>query len=141
MKVFQHHIYEYRKGLRNLILHTISGQHRDKVEYKLNSLGIEYQIYPLSNGNINVFFGARECVDIIKTIGKSTLANYTAEEDFILGSMLGYSCLQQCVRYLRLRSKQCLLKNGNGQSFGDAGEQVDVARLCGISKTLKKECA
>lgn len=101
MRVFQHHIYEYKKGLRNLILHTIQSEHQDAVESKLKSMQIDYQIYPLNNGNINVFFGATECVDVIKAIGKQSLKDYTYEEDFILGTMLGYDRLQQCRRYLK----------------------------------------
>jgi len=30
-EIFCHHIYEYRKGLRNLILHTMNIQNRDAV--------------------------------------------------------------------------------------------------------------
>ena len=112
MKVFVHHIYEYRKGLRNLILHTIPVSFQSQVETKLRNAGISYQLYHLSNGNLNVFFGAKECVDVIRSINKSNLTEYTPEEDFILGTMLGYSRLVQCNRYLRLkelRSTECHL--------------------------------
>lgn len=104
MSIFCHHIYEYRKGLRSLILHTISATYRERIEAKLNRANIAYQIYPLRNGNINVFFGARECVDVIKAIGKPQLNDYTPEEDFILGIMLGYDRLIQCRRFLGLAS-------------------------------------
>ncbi len=106
MKVFNHHIYEYRKGLRNLILHTVSKEYRHQIETKLEKLNIAYQIYSLGNGNINVFFGAKECVDVIKTIGKVSLSDYTPQEDFILGTMLGYDRLLQCRRYLELISDE-----------------------------------
>ena len=105
MKVFLHHIYEYRKGLRNLILHTISGEYRQQVIDRLKKADIDFQIYTLSNGNINVFFGAKACVDVIKAIGKDCLTNYTPEEDFILGIMLGYDRHQQCKRYLKFRNR------------------------------------
>ncbi len=114
MRVFNHHIYEYRKGLRNLILHTISSEFRDKIEQKLNKYEIAYVIYPLKNGNINVFFGATECVNVITTIGKPNLTEYTPDEDFILGTMLGYDRLQQCRRFLQLTSQsKTKLKNDN----------------------------
>ena len=32
MEVLVHHIYEYEKGLRNLILHTTSATNREKIE-------------------------------------------------------------------------------------------------------------
>ena len=35
MEVFIHHIYEYEKGLRSLILHTTSATNREKIEAKL----------------------------------------------------------------------------------------------------------
>ena len=100
MRVFYHHMYEYRKGLRNLILHTASAKFQEHIEERLKKAEISYQIYPLSNGNINVFFGAIECVDVIKAIGKPKLSDYTPQEDFILGTMLGYDRLVQCRRFL-----------------------------------------
>ncbi len=106
MKVFYHHMYEYRKGLRNMILHTLSAEHRNWVEERLRKANIAYQIYPLKKGNINVFFGASECVDVVRAIGKAQLNDYTPEEDFILGTMLGYDRLIQCRRYLELVQKK-----------------------------------
>lgn len=102
MKVFTHHIYEYKKGLRNLVLHTMQASLRPEVEYRLERSGIAYQIYPLGNAKINVFFGADECVEVIRRIGKKSLKSYTPEEDYILGIMLGYDRLKQCHRYLQL---------------------------------------
>ncbi len=105
MKVFQHHIYEYRKGLRSLILHTLPAVHREKVEKQLAREGISYLITTLGKSRINLFFGAEECVEVVASIGKSSLSDYTPEEDFILGTMLGYSRLQQCTRYLARKDK------------------------------------
>jgi hypothetical protein len=106
MKVFSHHVYEYKKGLRNLVLHTIGAAHRAEVERRLKSLGIAHEIYPLRNGNLNVFFGADACVEVIRSIGKPHLQDYTSEEDFVLGIMLGYCRMQQCRRYLGLRARK-----------------------------------
>ena len=105
MTVFQHHIYEYRKGLRSLILHTVPGRYREAIEDRLQRLGIAYLVQELANGNLNVFFGADACVDVIRAIGRKPLSEYTAEEDFILGTMLGYDRLQQCRRYLGYRRR------------------------------------
>ncbi len=104
MKVFLHHIYEYQKGLRNLILHTTEAKNHDLIISKLEKCGIDYKIYFVTPGKINVFFGNRDCVDVIKTIGKDNLCDYTDEEDFILGIMLGYDRLKQCSRYNRRKS-------------------------------------
>ena len=101
MKIFYHHLYEYRKGLRNLILHTTCRSFGERIIKKLEKEGVAYVIYPVNNNRINVFFGASECVDIIRRIGKTDLKVYSAEEDFILGIMLGYDRLKQCQRYLK----------------------------------------
>jgi len=67
--VFTHHIQEYKKGLRALVLYTTK---------KVNGT------------KINVFFGNPICVAVIKQMNITSLSNLTAEEDFILGTMLGY---------------------------------------------------
>ncbi|MGB6128939.1 MAG: DUF2023 family protein [Psychrilyobacter sp.] len=101
MKVFVHHIYEYEKGLRNLVLHTTSKDNLEMIEMKLGKRKINYKIYETKNNNLNIFFGAEECVEVIKKIGKDYLGDYTAEEDFILGIMLGYDRKKQCERFMK----------------------------------------
>ncbi len=108
MEVFIHHIYEFEKGIRNLILHTISLKHLEFVKKRLESKEISYKIYEIPNGNYNVFFGDKSCIDVIKKIGKSNLSTYTAEEDFILGIMLGYDRKKQCERYIQFKEKENL---------------------------------
>ncbi len=104
MRVFCHHIYEYQKGVRNLVLHTLPASDRLEVERKLKARGIASLICPLGETRINVFFGDKYCVDVVRRIGKSRLCDYTPEEDFILGIMLGYDRLRQCKRYLERSS-------------------------------------
>ncbi len=106
MKVFNHHVYEYCKGLRNLVLHTLSAEDVEKAVARLVDAGIDHVIYPIKNGRLNLFFGASECVSVIRKINKDNLTDYTAEEDFILGMMLGYDRLKQCTRYLRIKEKE-----------------------------------
>lgn len=105
MTVFCHHIYEYKKGLRNLVLHTLPLSARTDVERKLTECGIDYLIYPLGETRINVFFGARDCVEVVRRIGKPRLSEYSLEEDFMLGIMLGYDRLRQCERFLQRQTK------------------------------------
>ncbi len=105
MEVFVHHIYEYEKGLRNLVLHTTSSENMHYVITKLTNRSIAYKIYDIGRGRINIFFGSPECVDVIEGIGKKDLGRYTPEEDFILGTMLGYDRRKQCERYLNLKQK------------------------------------
>ena len=99
LRMFGYHIYEYRKGLRSLVLHTSPKVLRNQIESRLAKENIEYVIYSAGN-NINSFFGDPEFVDVVKQIGKSDLREYSLEEDFILGTLLGYSRKEQCRRYL-----------------------------------------
>ncbi len=106
--VFFHHIYEYKKGLRNLILHTTLQENEAKIQAQLEREQIAYEIYPLGQDKINVFFGESICIDVIRQIGKPHLYDYTDEEDFLLGIMLGYDRKKQCERYLRRKNDQAM---------------------------------
>ncbi len=105
MQVHSHHIYEYQKGLRHLVLHTMKASDREAAEESLRRKGIEYLITELVNGNINIFFGKKECVDVVRSFGDVPLNQLTVEQDFILGIMLGYDRLTQCTRYIKRRAK------------------------------------
>ncbi len=104
MTVFSHHIYEYEKGIRKLILHTLPAANRYAVEYKLKKKGIAYHIMRNGKDKINVFFGNSSCIDVIKSFGDKSLTDYSPEEDFMLGIMLGYDKLIQTNRYLQRKS-------------------------------------
>lgn len=109
LKVFHHHIYEYQKGIRNLILTTEKAIHQDYIETKLVKENIDYAIQKVNEDKINVFFGAKECVDVIRNFIHKKLNEFTPEQDFILGILLGYDRRQQCKRYLSLQYKDNLL--------------------------------
>ena len=108
MQVFVHHLYEYKKGLRNLILHTTKAEHEEAIVAKLEKNQIDYLIQYLGDKKINVFFGARDCVKVMSNFIHKPLTNLTAEEDFILGIMLGYDRLKQCERYLKRKDQNRL---------------------------------
>ena len=57
MEVFRHHIYEFQKGLRSLILHTAPASDVPEIVRTLEAHGIAYKLSYLSNGHVNVFFG------------------------------------------------------------------------------------
>ena len=101
MDVLAHLIYEYRKKLRSLALHTFHASDRERVERKLQQLNIDYLLQAVTPQKFNVFFGETACVNIVRQIGTKPLNQYTPEEDFMLGIMLGYDRLQQCNRYLK----------------------------------------
>ncbi len=108
MEVLGHHIYEYKKGLRSLVLHTMLANDYEKTKEVLERKKIEHLIYWVNERKFNVFFGKRECIEVLKSFGKENLNDFTDEEDFILGTMLGYDRIQQCQRLLkrkRLKNK------------------------------------
>lgn len=101
MSIFDHHIYEYEKGLRNLILYTENVNEKDTIEKKLRVRNISYYIQPVNNTKINIFFGDSVCIEVVKQLKIKSLSGLTKEQDFILGIMLGYDRLKQCNRYLK----------------------------------------
>ncbi len=101
MQVFNHHVYEYKKGLRNLILYTSKKIDQDDIIEKLTIDNISYLIYSVNEDIINIFFGNDSCIEVIRLIGKNSLNDYTPDEDFILGIMLGYDRVLQCKRYIK----------------------------------------
>lgn len=101
MKVLHHHIYEYKKGLRHLVLHTLDASFQEEAEQKLQQRGINYIVRHVTPTKINLFFGDKDCVEVVREIGNKRLNEFSPEEDFILGTMLGYDRLQQCKRYLQ----------------------------------------
>ena len=104
LKVFNHHIYEYKKGIRTLVLETTKKQYKSTVEERLEKNKIDYVIHDVAGDKINVFFGKKPCVDVIKTLNPN-LSQHTPQEDFILGVLLGYDKVEQCSRYLKLKNK------------------------------------
>lgn len=100
MNVFGHHIYEYEKGLRRLVLHTTRADLEVMIIQKLKKRRISYLISKVSDTKINVFFGASYCIDVLKTFPHLKLSKLTPELDFILGAMLGYDMKLHCRRYL-----------------------------------------
>lgn len=105
MHVFNHLLYEYQKGLRGLALHTFHTSKRDDIVYKLKRQAIDYHIQVVSERKMNIFFGSTPCVEVVKQFGTKPLNQYTCEEDFILGIMLGYDRENQCKRYLKIKDK------------------------------------
>ncbi len=105
IRILAHHIYEYKKGLRPLALHTLNARERKIAESILQKRNVSYLIQEVSEHKINVFMGTPECIEVVKSFHKDSLTDYTLEQDFILGTMLGYSREEQVKRYLKF-SKQ-----------------------------------
>ncbi|NLF84170.1 MAG: DUF2023 family protein [Candidatus Gastranaerophilales bacterium] len=101
MDVFYHGIYEYKKGLRLLCLVTFKRENRQKAEERLKKEEISYLIHDIGEEKVNIYFGDQACIEIVKSFNKINLNELSAQEDFILGTMLGYCRKQQCERYLK----------------------------------------
>ena len=104
--VFFHMLYELNKGLRKLSLFTCPDKYLDKIKSHLTKCNYVFIVENLVNGSSNIFFGDEEAINVIKSFGKDSLRNFTPEEDFILGVLLGYSQEQQCKRFLRQKEKE-----------------------------------
>lgn len=128
MEVFTHHIQEYKKGLRALVLYTTKASNRDAIEKRLKRERIEYYIQKVNGTKINVFFGNPICVSVIKQMNITSLSNLTAEEDFILGTMLGYDRVKQCEWYLR-RKRNGRNDNNNAGKTSNININTSIAQL------------
>jgi hypothetical protein len=108
IKILHNHIYEYRKGIRNLILYTINNQYSEQALKKLESRNIAYLVQKAGKSNINLYFGHPECLEIIRMFADRPLNRLTPEEDFILGTLLGYDISLQCKRFCSRKKERCV---------------------------------
>lgn len=99
LKVFLNHIYEFKKGVRKMVLYTTNKKYEDFAVNRLNNQRINYMIQPVGDNRINLFFGSAECINAIRLIVTQPLNKLTPEQDFILGAVLGYDICAQCKRY------------------------------------------
>lgn len=107
MKVLMNHIYEFKKGVRKMVLYTLNKRYAACAEERLQSNGISYMACPVGGDNVNIFFGRKECLDAVRLIVTKPLYELSPEEDFILGTMLGYDLCVQCERFCRRKGRSC----------------------------------
>jgi Protein of unknown function (DUF2023). len=105
LKVFLNHIYEFKKGVRQMVLYTANKKYEDYAVKRLSNQGINYFIQPVGGDKINLFFGRAECIKAIRYLVNCPLNELTPEKDFILGAMLGYDVCGQCERYCKQKAK------------------------------------
>ncbi len=106
LKVFLNHIYEFKKGVRQMVLYTAHRKYEAFAVARLESQGISYLLQPVGDCRINIFFGRDECIEAIRMLVDRPLNMLTPEEDFILGAMLGYDICGQCRRYCERKMKK-----------------------------------
>jgi hypothetical protein len=100
LRLFHHNIYEYSRGIRALFLMTISRRELEAVLGKLEAQGIHHFVQELSPVKVNLFFGRSAFVAVARSFVTRPLNKLTPEEDFMLGTLLGYDGEQQCRRFL-----------------------------------------
>lgn len=66
--------------------------------------GIAYRIQSVTDSKVNLYFGNRMCLETVATFIHKPLNELSAEEDFMLGAMLGYDIAGQCERYCKRKS-------------------------------------
>ena len=108
MKVLMNHIYEYKKGVRQMVLFTFNKRYEDYSTARLKRQNISYILQPVGNDRINLFFGRKQCLEAIRLMVTRPLSQLTPEEDFILGAMLGYDICAQCERYCERKCRSCM---------------------------------
>ena len=106
LRVLMNHIYEYKKGVRRMVLFTCNRSYEQYAARRLNSQRIDYLIQPAGKQNVNIYFGRRECLDAIRLFVTRPLNELSPEEDFILGAMLGYDICVQCERYCERKCRE-----------------------------------
>ncbi len=101
---FLHLIYEFRKGVRSLVLCTMCRTDAQQLCDRLDRLGIGHLTQPVTENKVNLYFGDPSCLNAVRTFVHKPLNELTPEEDFMLGILLGYDLAGQCDRYCKRRS-------------------------------------
>lgn len=55
IRIFLNHIYEFKKGVRNMILYTMSKEHEEFAIRRLKNQKISYMIQEVGTNKINLF--------------------------------------------------------------------------------------
>lgn len=105
MEVLQTYIYEIRKGTKPLALVTMQKKNLKYAIEKIVKNHLNYFAQVINNDKINLFLGERAPIEVAKTMFSKPLSDLNAQEDFILGILLGYSIKEQCNRFKNRLSK------------------------------------
>jgi len=98
--VFANHVYEYRKGVRGMVLFTADADDLPMIEARLEALGIDRFVQRVGDRKANIAFGKPALVAVARRLMAEPLNRLSPERDFMLGSLLGYDAETRCRRYL-----------------------------------------
>ena len=116
LKMLLHHIYEFQKGVRRLVLCTICPTCARLMAERLQARRIDYLVQPVTADKVNLYFGHRACLDAVRMFVHKPLNELSAEEDFMLGVMLGYATF---------RCSASAIVPANGARFLPSGPEAD----------------
>lgn len=71
--------------------------------HKIKAANLFYYIHPINETKCNLFFGKKECIQMVQEFCNKPLNELSIEEDFMLGTILGYGVEEQCQRYMKRR--------------------------------------
>ena len=60
IRIFLNHIYEFKKGVRNMVLYTMSKEHEEFAIRRLKNQKISYMIQEVGTNKINLFLVKHE---------------------------------------------------------------------------------
>ena len=100
LKLFNYCVYEYERGVRLLQMMTLAAAEAAVLVEQLDRASIDHYRQEISPEKVNLFFGKTAMVETARRIVTKPLNLLSPEEDFMLGTLLGYDREQQCLRYL-----------------------------------------
>ena len=82
IRIFLNHIYEFKKGVRNMVLYTMSKEHEEFAIRRLKNQKISYMIQEVGTNKINLFFGKAECMEAMRHIINDKICWYSINYHF-----------------------------------------------------------
>ena len=103
--VLNTYIYEIKKGTKPLALISVRYSRLELYLDKITKNALSFAVQKIGD-KANIFFGYEDCVRVASFFIDKKLSDLSAEEDFILGIMLGYNRIEQCKRYMNNKKLQ-----------------------------------
>mgnify|MGYP000849801376 CR=1 FL=1 len=87
------YLYELGKGVRQLFMLTMTPREAQAVQARLDRDGIAFYRQRVSEEKVNLYFGNAQFVAVAQRLAIRPVCQLSAEEDFILGTLLGYETI------------------------------------------------
>ena len=89
LKVFLNHVYEYKKGVRRMVLYTVNRKYEAFATSRPRSQHIDFLIQPASDTSVNLYFGRPECIRAIRFLSRPSAQPAFARRRLYFGSDAG----------------------------------------------------